>query len=41
MKSKLALMIVSAFVLSGAGLAVPLYAHHGFEFEYDGASTSP
>src|ERR1700730_2657825 len=35
MKSKLALMVFSSLVLSVISWDVPLYAHHGFEFEYD------
>ena len=35
MKRKLALMVFSFFVLSLIAANAPLYAHHGFEFEYD------
>ena len=36
MKSKLASSIVFGFLaLSVISLGVPVYAHHGFEFEYD------
>lgn len=35
MKAKLALMVFSAFVLSAILMDIPVYAHHGFEFEYD------
>src|SRR3954463_4043316 len=35
MKSKLALMAFGFVVLSLTAAKAPLYAHHGFEFEYD------
>jgi hypothetical protein len=35
MKSKLAMMAFGFFVLSFAAAKAPVYAHHGFEFEYD------
>jgi hypothetical protein len=35
MKNKLGLMAFGGLVLSVVSLGVPLYAHHGFEFEYD------
>jgi Family of unknown function (DUF6152) len=35
MKNKFALMIFGLFVLSLTAAKAPLYAHHGFEFEYD------
>ena len=35
MKTKLVLMVFSVFVLSAILPGVPVYAHHGFEFEYD------
>ena len=34
-KSKLALMVFSFLVLGVISSDVPVYAHHGFEFEYD------
>jgi hypothetical protein len=35
MKNKLALMVVVFCLLTLAAAKAPLYAHHGFEFEYD------
>jgi hypothetical protein len=35
MKAKLPWLVFGSFVLSVICLNVPLYAHHGFEFEYD------
>lgn len=37
MNSKLAWMLFAFFVLSVISLDAPLYAHHGFEIEYDGS----
>src|SRR4051812_23151043 len=35
MKNKFALMVFGFSVLSLTAAKAPLYAHHGFEFEYD------
>ena len=37
MKNKLAWMVLGVFVLSVISLDAPLYAHYGFEIEYDGS----
>jgi hypothetical protein len=36
MKQQLRWLIFSFFVLSFVSVAVPAFAHHGFQFEYDG-----
>ena len=37
MKRQLPLLIFGLFVLSAVLSAVPAFAHHGFQFEYDGS----
>ena len=37
MKRQLSLAVFCFFVLSFASVAVPAFAHHGFQFEYDGS----